>query len=460
MESAQARQDELDRARLAAIVNSCPDPIIGETLDGIITDWNPAAERVYGYSAADAIGQSIVLISPPDRSDEVRYLLNQVRQGTSVEGFETVRRTRDGRLIDVSLTVFPIRDEQGTVVGASATTRDISGRKAAESALVEARHQAQHILELISDGFLTLDRTWRITYLNAAAETILACNRQVVLQTSIWRALELEEASPFAAACRQALLSGTTARIEFFHAPGERWLEARIDPFEEGLAIFLRDVTDAHTLSQELHASEAKYRALVEHLPAAVYLLAADENETPLYYSPYIEQLRGVSAEEVIKAREEHWLAFLHPDDIERVATANERAMAADGHFRAEYRTLRADGSYVWVLDECVPIHDASGAVLAWQGILMDITARIEADAVRARLAAIVEGAEDAIFSRTLDGTITSWNEGAEHLFGWTAEEMIGQSYLKLIPGGQVIEQEPCWRRLDKVQRASKPRAG
>jgi len=442
MRSESARQEELDRARLAAIVNSCPDPIIGETLDGIITDWNPAAERVYGYRADEAIGQSIVLISPPDRSDEVRYLLHQVRQGTTVEGYETVRRTRDGRLIDVSLTVFPIRDEQGVVIGASATTRDISGRKAAEAALVEARQQAQHTLELISDGFLTLDRKWRITYLNAAAEAILACKRQVVVQTSIWRALELEEASPFSAACHQAMASGETTRIEFFHAPGERWLEARIDPHADGLTILLQDVTESHTLSQELHASEAKYRALVEHLPAAVYMLAADDNETPLYYSPYIEQLMGVSAEDVVRAREEHWLSFLHPDDIERVAMANEQAMAGDGHFRAEYRTLRGDGSYIWVLDECVPILDAAGNVLAWQGILMDITARIEAEAVQARLAAIVEGADDAIFSRTLDGTITSWNEGAERLFGWTASEMIGQSYVKLIPGGEVIELE------------------
>lgn len=439
MKNEQARQNELDRARLAAIVQSCPDPIIGETLDGIITDWNPAAERVYGYRAGEAVGQSIVLISPPDRFDEVRYLLSQVQQGTSVEALETVRRARDGRLIDVSLTVFPIRDEQGAVIGASATTRDISGRKAAEAALVEARQRAQHVLELISDGFLTLDRAWRITYLNAAAESMLKCKRQVVVQSSIWKALELEEASPFAAACRQAMAGGATTRIEFFHAPGERWLEARIDPHADGLAIVLQDVTDAHTLSQELHASEAKYRALVEHLPAAVYLLAADENETPLYYSPYIEQLVGVSADEVIRAREEHWLNFLHPDDVERVAAANELAMAERGHFRAEYRTMREDGSFIWVLDECVPLLDASGAVLAWQGILMDITDRIEAEAVRARLAAIVDGAEDAIFSRTLDGTITSWNEGAERLFGWTAQEMIGQSYAKLIPGGETI---------------------
>jgi PAS domain-containing protein len=115
-----------------------------------------------------------------------------------------------------------------------------------------------------------------------AAETFLACRRQVVLQTSIWRALDLEEAALFAAACHQAMASGETARVEFFHAPGERWLEARIDPVADGLAIFLRDVTESRSLSQELHASEAKYRTLVEQLPVVVYLLAADENETPL----------------------------------------------------------------------------------------------------------------------------------------------------------------------------------
>ena len=216
----------------------------------------------------------------------------------------------------------------------------------------------------------------------------------------------------------------------------------------KGLAIFLRDVTESRSLSQELQASEAKYRTLVEQLPAVVYLLDADENETPLYYSPYIKMLSGFSIEQMMAARQKHWLNYVHPDDHARVALANENAIAAGERFRAEYRTLCADGSYVWVFDECVPIRDSAGAVLAWQGILMDITDRIEAEGVRARLAAIVEGAEDAIFSRTLDGAITSWNSGAERLFGWPASEMIGQSYLKIIPGGDAIDQEALLREI------------
>jgi PAS domain S-box-containing protein len=115
-------------ARLAAIVESSDDIIIGKTLDGTITSWNPAAERILGYVAAEAIGQSIKLIIPPDRWDEEDIVLAHIRRGKKVEHFETVRRAKDGRLLNLSLTVSPIRDDQGRIVGASKIARNITDR--------------------------------------------------------------------------------------------------------------------------------------------------------------------------------------------------------------------------------------------------------------------------------------------------------------------------------------------
>jgi two-component system cell cycle sensor histidine kinase/response regulator CckA len=303
----------------AAIVTSCPDPIIGETLDGIITDWNPAAERLFGYSAAEAIGQPLTILSPPERAHEVEACLVLVRRGEVIAGFETVHRAKDGRLIDVALTIFPVRDEPGAIVGAAATTREVSARK------------------------------------------------------------ELEQA---------------------------------------------------------LHTSEQKFRALVEHLPGVVYLLAADEKETPIYYSPYIKKLVGLEPDvalQLTSVPQFSWLEFVHPDDRDWVAALNSSTLESGETFRAEYRTLRADGSYVWVRDESVPIYDDDGEIVAWQGVLLDIGDRIEAEEAQARLAAIVEGAEDAIASLTLDGVITSWNRGAERLFGYRAEETVGKPFTILL---------------------------
>jgi two-component system CheB/CheR fusion protein len=119
-------EDEEMRARLAAIVDSSHDAIASKTLDGTITSWNAAAERIFGYTAAEAIGQPMTLIIPEERRAEEKVVLAMIRAGQVVDHFETVRRRKDGRLIPISLTVSPIRDRQGRVIGASKIARDIT----------------------------------------------------------------------------------------------------------------------------------------------------------------------------------------------------------------------------------------------------------------------------------------------------------------------------------------------
>jgi PAS domain S-box-containing protein len=116
-------------AHLAAIVRSSDDAIVSKNLDGIITSWNPAAERLFGYTAAEVVGKSITIIIPPERRHEEDAVLREVRSGRMVDHFESVRRRRDGSLVDVSLTISPIRDAQGRIVGASKIARDITERR-------------------------------------------------------------------------------------------------------------------------------------------------------------------------------------------------------------------------------------------------------------------------------------------------------------------------------------------
>jgi PAS domain S-box-containing protein len=147
-------------AFLAAIVNSAEDAILGKDLDGTILSWNAAAERMYGYTAAEIVGQSATVLVPPERSGEVERILATIAQGESVERHETLRLTKDGRTIDVSLTVSPIRDSSGRVVGASSIARDISERTrfAAESQRAErldvasrlARGIARELIDLVT----------------------------------------------------------------------------------------------------------------------------------------------------------------------------------------------------------------------------------------------------------------------------------------------------------------------
>jgi PAS domain S-box-containing protein len=143
---------EGNHAWLAALVESSFDAILSKTLDGTITSWNAAAERMYGYPAADAIGSSIELIIPPDRLDELKEMDAQLARGERVAPFETVRLTRDGRLIDIQLTMSPILDEQGVVVGASGIGRDITERRRAEQRqrllIEELNHRVRNTLAI------------------------------------------------------------------------------------------------------------------------------------------------------------------------------------------------------------------------------------------------------------------------------------------------------------------------
>src|SRR6267142_380923 len=118
-------RDEEMRQLLAAIVDSSDDAIVSKTLDGVITSWNRGARSIFGYTAAEAVGQHILLIIPEDRHAEEADVLARLRRGEKIDHFETMRRTKDGRLIPISLTVSPIRDAQGTIVGASKVARDI-----------------------------------------------------------------------------------------------------------------------------------------------------------------------------------------------------------------------------------------------------------------------------------------------------------------------------------------------
>jgi len=139
LEQRKDRQLWQYQSRLALIVDSSQDAIIGKNLDGIVTHWNKGAEHIYGYTAEEVIGKSITILAPPERADEIPQILETVREGKSVEHFESVRVTKDGRRLHVSITVSPIRDADGKIVGASTIARDISAQKRAEDQLRQSQ---------------------------------------------------------------------------------------------------------------------------------------------------------------------------------------------------------------------------------------------------------------------------------------------------------------------------------
>ncbi|HEY3515838.1 MAG TPA: PAS domain S-box protein, partial [Gammaproteobacteria bacterium] len=150
------------RARLAAIVESSDDAIVSKTLDGKITSWNAGAERLFGYTAAEAIGQPITMLIPEDRRHEEIQILEGVRHGAAIAPYETIRRRKDGSLFDISLSVSPIIDEGGRIVGASKIARDITARKRAEQEVRRSRETLNGLIDRAPFGIYIVDNELKI----------------------------------------------------------------------------------------------------------------------------------------------------------------------------------------------------------------------------------------------------------------------------------------------------------
>jgi PAS domain S-box-containing protein len=183
-ERRQIERERSERQRisqeLAAIVESSADAILGMDLSGTITAWNHAAERMYGYSALEAIGQSIRLIVPEDRVDEEDAVLDRIRRGERVDHFETSRRRKDGTTFPVSLTISPVRDTAGTVVGASKIARDLSARNRADERFRLA-------VEAAPAAMILIDERGTIVMANALAERVLGYSRDELVRQPIER---------------------------------------------------------------------------------------------------------------------------------------------------------------------------------------------------------------------------------------------------------------------------------
>jgi PAS domain S-box-containing protein len=153
LESVQRGRIEQDLWRLAAIIESSDDAIISKNLDGVITSWNKGAERLFGYTAQEAIGRPVTMLMAPDRVDEEPGIIARIRRGEQIEHYDTVRRRKDGTPIDISLTVSPIKDADGKVIGASKIARDITDRKQAEQRqqllVGEVKHRIKNLLATV-----------------------------------------------------------------------------------------------------------------------------------------------------------------------------------------------------------------------------------------------------------------------------------------------------------------------
>jgi PAS domain S-box-containing protein len=258
-----ARQAEETHSRLAAIVESSEDAIIGKSPDGTILSWNGGAARIYGYAAEEAVGRPVSLLVPADLPGEIPRILDSIARGECVGHHETVRRRKDGRRIDVSLSISPIRDGRGRVVGASAIARDITDHKRAEEALRAAKTRAEServkteaIVAAIGDGLSIQDREFRIVYQNERHRAVMGEHVDEKCFNAYWGNDQQCEGCPMARTFRDGGVHLEEREIRF---NGDlRYFEITTSPLRDasgevtaGIEI-LRDVTERKRAEEEV----------------------------------------------------------------------------------------------------------------------------------------------------------------------------------------------------------------
>jgi PAS domain S-box-containing protein len=273
------RAEEI-RERLAAVVDSSDDAIIGKDLDGTINAWNRGAEKVFGYSTAEALGKPMLMLFPPDRVNEESGILARIQRGESVEHFETIRVRKDGTTIDVSVTISPIRDCNGAIVGASKIARDITERKCDEGRLVrQAEELAKSrqaledqalmlklVLDNMGEGLIAADSEAHFLLWNETAKRLMgrgAAELPSEQWTPHYRVFLPDGITPYPPAGLPLVraLRGESVQVELIVEPpepgGKVWLEVTARPMKDaqgklcgGVAV-MRDVTERKHAEQE-----------------------------------------------------------------------------------------------------------------------------------------------------------------------------------------------------------------
>lgn len=374
--------DELAAARLAAIVATSTDAILTKTRAGIITSWNPAAEELYGYTAEEAVGRHVSLIVPPSRRQELDAIMQRVASGEAVARTETERSRRDGTKLRVLLSVSPLFDAGGQVIGASSVAHDITARKAHEA---EVQRLAA-IVESSTDAILSKTPDGLITSWNDAAERLYGYDAEEVLGRHVSMLVPAERLAELDEILTKIAAGSTIVRLRTSRVRKDGsvipvllnvWPLFDDDGEVMGASTVTRDLTAEVAAADEREAADRRFQAAFRR--SKFGMLIADLDGYPTAVNQAACELLGRAPEELIGTR---WDAFAHPDDAHLVS-----AMVADIRLGAESssserRYLRPDGSVVWVAVTVNVVRDNDDRPLYLMAQMLDIgdRKRIEAE--------------------------------------------------------------------------------
>ena len=391
----ERKQAELTDQRLAAIVDSSHDAIVSKDLHGLITTWNRGAERLFGYAASEMIGRSITTLIPPDRQHEEVRILDRIRRGDGVDPYETLRQRADGSLVDVSVSVSPLRNSAGEVIGASKIARDITDRKRAEARLAERNAQLDLAGNIARIGSFTYDHPTKKLQLSPGCAAIYGLPQGTrEISREDWRArVHPDDLLQLDTVTRGAITNGErecVLEFRIFRHGQVRWIESRIRISYNEAGKPVRTIGAEIDVTERKHAELALAERNMQFALAAkaalvgsyAYDVDTDTMQVDEGYAA-LHRLPGTST-----TRSE-WKTRAHPEDLDRLETVRSEAFRERrSEYGIEYRIVRSGGEVRWIESRSFMSYSSDGRPQRVVGVNIDITERKRAEEQLHRLVA------------------------------------------------------------------------
>jgi PAS domain S-box-containing protein len=455
----ERKQAERIREQLASVVDSSDDAIITKTLEGIITAWNRGARKIFGYTAEEAIGQPMLMLLPRERLSEEADILARIGRGQSVEHFETVRVCKDGTSIDVSVTISPIRDGSGTVVGASKIARDITERRRAQDALRDSEER----LRLALEGGRLGTWQWKLETDELAGSplSLALCGLPAETQFDFaeFRAtVHPEDRSLVDEAMRRCVEGLAEYDVEYrtiWPDGTERWIAARGQAYKNAsnqttwVRGIVSDITDRRHAQEALRESKERFQIMANGMQQLAWMAEADGS---IFW--YNQRWYDYTGTTLGQAEGWTWEKIHDPAVLPEVLKGWRHAIASGTPFDMEFPLRGADGGFRMFLTRVMPVRNAEGRVVRWLGTNTDISERKKAEEELSRLAVelgqqaedlarsredleeqssmlklILESMGEGLIAADAEGHFLLWNNAANKLMGRGAADLLPEQW-------------------------------
>ncbi len=457
----QRQQAEITIARLAAIVESSEDAIISKDLEGVVTSWNVGAETIFGYTAVEIVGLSGRKLIPADYRDQENEILTKIQRGERIEHYDTKRLRKDGTLIDVSMSVSPIKNETGNIIGASKIARNIADRKQAEAALRQSEERWELSVRGNHDGIWDWNVETNEIFFSSRSKEILGYEDHEILNiVDKWTNRIHPDDLGWV---MQAVQDHCAKKTPFYLTEHRvrckdgsyKWILDRGQALWDDAGKVIRmagshtDITERKQAEVALQVSEARYRQLIDNLNAGFVIHGTDTsvqlcNETAAELLGFsMDQMLGktVSDPALHLVREDGSVMPLEEYPVNQVLSTGSSLKNYVLGINKEIDTC------TWVLVNAYPELDTNGQLKQVVVTFIDISKRkkVEQEIQKTRnfLQALLDNLPVAVFVKDAQpkrfGIFQFWNKTSELLFGISAEEAIGKSGYDFFPTEQAI---------------------